>query len=107
MTPEQQDARTRRLVSAARALLSLQVGLYVGARRIENSLIWLGPDFRMKHRVFAEFTDAVPRDIPVGTARLLWNLQTMLATDARLASVEARFRAQLLAECVEIIRTYG
>lgn len=107
MTPEQKDARTRRLVSAARALLSLQVGLYVGARRIENSLVWLGPDFQAKHRVFAEFTDAVPRDIPVGTARLLWNPEAMLATDARLASVEARFRAQLLAECVEIVRHYG
>ena len=107
MTPEQQDARTRRLVSAARALLSLQVGLYVGARRIENSLIWLGPDFRTKHRVFAEFTNAVPRDIPVGTARLLWDREAMLATNTRLASVEARFRAQLLAECVEIVRRYG
>lgn len=107
MTPEQKDARTRRLVSAARALLSLQVGLYVGARQIENSLIWLGADFETKHRVFAEFTDAVPRDIPVGTARLLWNPEAMLATDVRLASVEGRFRAQLLAECVEIVRHYG
>ena len=106
MTPEQQAARTRRFVSAARALLSLQVGLYVGARRIENSLSWLGPDFQAKHRVFAEFTDAVPRDIPVGTARLFWNLEAMLATDERLASAESRFRAQLLAECVEIVRHY-
>jgi len=107
MTPEQKDAQTRRLVSAARALLSLQVGLYVGARRIENLLIWLGPDVQTKHRLFAEFTAAVPRDIPVGSARLLWNPEAMLATDARLTSVEARFRAQLLAECVEIVRHYG
>ena len=107
MTPEQQDARTRRLVSAARALLSLQVGLYVGARRIENSLIWLGPDFQAKHRIFSEFTSAMPRGIPVGTARLLWNPEAMLATDARLAKVEACFRRQLLAECIEIVRHYG
>lgn len=107
MTPEQQDARTRRLVSAARALLSLQVGLYVGARRIENALTWLGPDFRTKHRIFSEFTDAVPRDIPVGTARLLWNPEAVLKTDVRLASVETRYRAQLLAECIEIVREYG
>lgn len=107
MTPEQKDARLRRLVSAARALLSLQVGLYVGARRIENSLIWLGPEFKTKHRIFSEFTDAVPRDIPVGTARLLWHPEAMLATDGKLASVEARFRTQLLAECVDIVRHYG
>lgn len=107
MTPEQQDARIRDLVSAARALLSLQVGFYVGARRIENSLIWLGPDFQTKHRIFSEFTDSVPRDIPVGTARLLWNPEAMLATDEALASIEARFRTQLLAECIEIVRHYG
>ena len=107
MTPEQQDARISRLVSSARALLSLQVGFYVGARRIENALSWLGPDFKARHQVFATFTDAVPLDLPVGTARLFWNPETMLATDAQLASVEARFRAQLLAECLEIIRNYG
>jgi hypothetical protein len=107
MTPEQRDARTRRLVSAARALLSLQVGLYVGARRIENLLTWLGPEFRTKHPIFSEFTGAVPLDIPVGTARLLWNQEAMLKTDAKLASVETRFRTALLAECVEIIKRYG
>jgi hypothetical protein len=59
-------------LSAARALLSLQVGLYVGARRIENVLNWLGPDFQTKHRIFSEFADTVPRDIPLGSTRLLW-----------------------------------
>jgi hypothetical protein len=107
MTPEQQIARTRRLLSAARALLSLQTGLYVGARRIENALILLGPEVQAKHRVFSAFTNAVPRDIPVGTARLLWNPEAMLATDEKLAKVEAQFRAQLLTECVEIVKRYG
>jgi hypothetical protein len=107
MTPEQQKARTRRLVSAARALLALQVGFYVGAKRIENVLTWLGPEFRTKHRIFSEFTSAVPLDVPVGTARLLWNPEAMLRTDRRLATVETQFRTKLLAECVEIIRQYG
>ena len=107
MTPEQKEAQTRRLVSAARALLSLNVGLYVGARRIENVLTWLGADFQANHPVFSEFTNAVPRDIPVGTARLLWDPEAMLKTDVRLASVEERFRAKLLAECTKIIRAYG
>lgn len=107
MTPEQREARTRRLVSAARALLSQQVGLYVGSRRIENALSWLGPDFQAKHRVFSEFTDTVPRDIPLGSTRLLWDPMAVLKTDFKLATVEARFRAQLLAEAVEIITQYG
>jgi hypothetical protein len=107
MTPEQKEARTKRLVSAARALLSLQAGLYVGARRIENALDLLGPDFQAKHRIFSAFTDAVPLDIPLGSARLLWEPMAVLKTDSKLATVEARFRAQLLAEAAEIIRQYG
>lgn len=106
MTPEQKNARIKRLVSAARALLSLQVVLYVGARRIEHVLDWLGADFKTKHYIFSEFTQAVPIDIPVGNARLMWNPEALLRTDSRLASVEARFRTQLLAECIDIIRQY-
>lgn len=107
MTPEQIDARTRGLVSAARALLSLQVGLYVGARRIDNALSRLGPQWLAKHRIFSQFADAVPHDIPVGTARLFWAPEVVLATDRRLASVEARFRPHLLKECIQIVRDYG
>ncbi len=107
MTPEQQTARTQRLVSAAKAMLSLQVGLYVGARRIENALVWLGPEFKGKHSVFADFTRAVPLDIPVGTARLLWGPEVVLETDERLASVESKYRTELLMECIEIMRRYG
>jgi len=107
MTPEQFNARKRRLVSAAKALLSLQVGLYVGARRIEHSLGSLGPDFQTRHNIFSEFTDAVPIDIPVGSARLLWDSEVVMKTDSALALVESRYRTQLMAECVAMIRLYG
>ena len=106
MTPEQKNARIKRLVSAARALLSLQVGLYVGARRIDHVLDSLGADFKAQHPIFSDFTQAVPLDTPVGSARLMWNPEALLRTDATLASVEARFRTQLLAECIEIIGQY-
>jgi hypothetical protein len=106
MTPEQRTARIKRLVSAAKALLTLQVGLFVGARRIENVLLSLESEFDKKHRIFSEFTNAVPRDIPLGSARLMWDLEAMLHTDLKLAPVEERFRSKLLAECVIIIRLY-
>jgi len=86
--------------------MTLQVGLFVGARRIENVLLTLGPEFQTKHQIFAEFTDAVPRDIPLGSARLMWEPDAMLRSDLKLAPVEERFRAKLLAECVTMIRLY-
>ena len=106
MTPEQRTAKIKKLVSAAKALLTLQVGLFVGARRIENVLVSLEPEFDEKHRIFSEFTKAVPRDIPLGSARLMWDTEAMLHTDLKLAPVEERFRSKLLAECVIIIRLY-
>jgi hypothetical protein len=87
--------------------LSLQAGIYVGAKRIENVLYWLGPDFQAKHQIFSEFTRAVPLHVPVGSGRLLWDPAVVLKTDLQLASVEARFRTQLLAECIDIIKRYG
>lgn len=107
MTPEQKTARIKRLVSAAKALLTLQIGLFVGARRIENVLLSLESEFDKKHGIFAEFTNAVPRDIPIGSARLMWDSEAMLRTDLKLAPVEERFRSKLLAECAIIIRLYG
>ena len=107
MTPEQEIARLAKLVSAAKALLSLQVGLAVGASRVRNALSWLGATYEQKHPVFKDFIDNIPRDIPLGGARLLWNPAVMLETDGRLARVEARFRTALLNECVRIIEAYG
>lgn len=81
MTPDQEASRRKKLVSAARAMLSQQVGLAVGASRLVNCLTWLGAESEQKHPVFAQFLDAIPRDIPLGGARLLWNPEAMLQTD--------------------------
>ncbi|WP_233840663.1 hypothetical protein [Dyella sp. 2HG41-7] len=106
MTPEQEISRRKKLVSAAKALLSLQVGLAVGAARIENILSWLGETYQREHPLFAFFIANIPPEIPLGGARLLWRSDLMLETDDRLARIEAKFRRALLGECVKIIDRY-
>lgn len=106
MTPEQEISRRKKLVSAAKALLSLQVGIAVGASRIENMLSWLGEAYKREHPLFAFFIANIPLDIPLGGARLLWRSERMLETDDRLARIEAKFRRVLLDECVKIIDKY-
>lgn len=86
--------------------MTLQVGFFVGARRIANVLITPGAEFQASHKVFSEFTDAVPRYIPVGSARLMWEPEAILRSDLKLAPVEERFRAKLLAEYAAVIRLY-
>jgi hypothetical protein len=107
MTPDQEVSRRSKLVSAAKALLSLQVGLAVGASRMRNVLFWLGEDYRREHPIFELFIANIPADIPLGGARLLWRSEVMLETDDRLARIEAKFRRALLSECVRIIDKYG
>jgi hypothetical protein len=106
MTPEQETARRKKLVSAAKALLSLQVGLAVGAARMENILLSLDETYQREHSLFALFMAKIPLDIPLGGARLLWRSEVMLETDDRLAEVEAKFRRALLNECVRVIEKY-
>ena len=106
MTPEQEISRRKKLVSAAKALLSLQVGVVVGASRIEDILLSLGESYQREHPLFCFFIANIPPDIPLGDARLLWRSERMLETDDRLAQIEAKFRRALLGECVKIVDKY-
>jgi hypothetical protein len=107
MTPEQREGRLKKLVSAAKALFSLQVGLIVGSNRIIRILYWLGPEFESSHLVFSKFINSIPIDIPVGSARLLWNPDVILKTDSIVSELEYKYRKEIMNECIEIIRRYG
>ena len=103
MRPDQQIAWQKRLVSAARAVLALDVGLVVGAHRVQNVLQLLGSDAEAKYPVFGSFIEAVPLDVPYGQPRLHWEAAALLAQDARLEAVERQFRRQILEACIAII----
>lgn len=107
MTPEQRDSRIRSLVSSAKALLSLQVGLAVGANRIVGNLYRLGPEFKAAHPIFDQFIRSIPPDVPIGGARLLWAPDALMNTDKVLTKREDRFRKSVLLECIQIIEKYG
>jgi hypothetical protein len=107
MTPEQEIARRKKLVKAARATLSMEFGLSFGADRIRAALLNLGGTYEQQHPVFQAFIHDIPADIPFGRVRLLWNPVTMLATDDKLASIEAKYRRKVLDECVKLIAQYS
>ncbi|NHQ87697.1 hypothetical protein HA050_16390 [Iodobacter sp. HSC-16F04] len=107
MTPEQRIARLKRLVSAARALLSFEVGMAHGAHRVVNALYHLGPEFKDSHKVFRQFIEAIPLDIPFGPPRLYMEHKYLLKTDKVLAKIESKYRELILVECMEVIAKYG
>lgn len=106
MTPEQEVARKKQMVSAAKALLSLQVGIGVGCVRIEKILHWLSLQDDPRYQVFKQFLAATV-GLPMGNERLLWAHEALLECDAKLAVIEAAFRTKILGACIEIIDTYG
>lgn len=106
MTPEQEIARKKQLVSAAKALLSLQVGISVGCVRVSKILHWLGLQGDERYRVFNQFYSATV-GLPVGNERLLWAYPALLECDAQLTKIEAEFRPKLLSACIAIIDKYG
>jgi Protein of unknown function (DUF2489) len=106
MTPEQEVARKKQLVSAAKALLSLQVGISVGCLRVSKVLYWLGFQDQLPYQVFKQFNQATV-GLPVGNERLLWSHSALLEQDEKLSKIENEFRPKLLQACVAIIERYG
>ncbi|QBB72225.1 hypothetical protein ELE36_18665 [Pseudolysobacter antarcticus] len=107
MTPEQETARRKKLIKAARATLSMEFGLAFGADRIASALFHLGKVYEEKHPIFRSFIRDIPLEIPFGRSRLLWASAAMLATDDKLAQVEAKYRREILEECVNVIALYS
>jgi hypothetical protein len=104
---EQIKARENRLVSAAKAVLSGQIGLTVGAFNIRRKLSNIDRELLVKHPIFEEYCSALPLDMPVGTERLHWNAEAVLKSDPKLAKLEFKYRAKLLESCVCIIKEYS
>jgi hypothetical protein len=94
------------VVSAARALLALEVGLYLGAKRASNALAQLEGGLSERFPTFDRFLSAVPSHLPVGQTRLTCTPSYLAESDAVLAALEARFRAELLTECLSVLSEF-
>jgi len=67
----------------------------------------MGNEAPAGHQVFEQFYDAIPKDIPLGVARLRWPIGLLLKFDARLAAIEARLRPALVRASMALIEAYG
>ncbi|EMY6776883.1 TPA: hypothetical protein ACVOYQ_004087 [Vibrio alginolyticus] len=107
MTSEQKTARLKRLVSAARSLVTGQQGITLAANRVLRCLYDLGDDWVERHPIYAEFRRALPAEVPISTERLLWHFDKVLELDPLLAKVEYKFRAKLMCESFLTIEKYS
>lgn len=107
MTPEQKIARTKKLVSAARSLVTGQQGITVASNHILGCLQDLGDDWVATHPVFMEYRNILPLEVPIGTERLQWHFDKLLELDPILGELESKYRSRLMEESCTIIKKYG
>jgi hypothetical protein len=105
---DKHEGLIKKLVSNARAIISDQVGLSVGAGKMRNILIWLKPyeTVRIAEVDVFEKYDERTRFIPHGTARLHCSPEAFEKYNAALEEVNQRLRKKILKVCFEIIEKY-
>jgi hypothetical protein len=104
--PPKSVSYLKKLVSAARAIVTYQVGLPFGCIRVRRVLIWLRPYREVCYPVFDEYLQAL-RDLPIGSERLRWNREALREADKKLEAASRRFRDGIFEACYEIIDSYG
>lgn len=106
---EKHSGLLKKLVSNARAVISDQVGLSLGATKMHNIILWLKPYETVIANgidVFEEY-DEQTRLIPHGTARLHCSTEAFERYDDALEEVNQRLRKKIFKVCFEIIEKYG
>lgn len=107
ITEKQSIARKKKLVSSAKAMISGQVGITVGAMAVANKLRQLGEEWSKAYPIFKVYYSELPMDLPIGSERLNWNIEKLLALDPELAQLEFKYRAKLFEACATIINKHG
>ena len=104
--PDKRTSHLRELVSAARSVVTYQVGLPHGCTRIRAVLFWLRPFEPLDLPVFEEY-HAATLDLPTGTERLHWSRDALRERDVRLEAINREFRDRVFEACYDIIDRFA
>lgn len=96
----------KKLVSAARALVTYQVGLPHAIARISKILVWLGWTEREEYQLFRAYLSETD-DLPIGTERLLCDREALRRFDKRLERINASYRDEVFETCFGIIDEFS
>lgn len=103
--PPKSVSNLKKLLSAARAIVTYQVGLPVGCIRVRRALIWLRPHQELSYPVFDKYLQAL-NALPISSERLKWNREALREADKKLEAACRRFRDDIFEACYEIIDSY-
>lgn len=92
--PTKRDSAARKVVAVARSIVTYQVGLSTGCRRMFRTLSWLAPHETNLPTVFEEYLGKV-RDLPIGSERLYWNREILQEKDFEIERINQQFRDRI------------
>jgi hypothetical protein len=102
---EHREWASRKVVAAAKSILSGELGIVAGARQLAKWRFDVGaeddPDF-----MFFVGVDSETDHLPVGDVRSRWNAEALRQKDEELRNFEATFRDGALGACQRLLQRY-
>ena len=104
--PDPRTAHLDKLVRAARAVITYQVGLPVGCERVNKLLYWLRPYQVLDYPVFGEYLHATA-GLPLGSERLECTWEALRRFDIQLEAANSQYRERVFEACYEILERFA
>ena len=104
--PPQSVIYLKKLTSAARAIVTYQVGLPVGCTQVRKVLFWLRPNMELSYPIFDEYLKSLD-GLPISSERLKWSRNALREPDKKLEASNRKFRDAIFEACYDIIDSYG
>lgn len=102
------NTNLNKLVSNAKAILTHQIALPLGIRKMNKLIFWISqcqyePTVDMS--IFEEFEKNI-NGCPVGSERLLWDKAALKLQDQIIDRALVLYKNKIIETCFEIIETY-
>ena len=95
-----------RVVAAARAILTYQVGLSVGVARMRGAVSRLQHFETVECTLFNEYMNAVG-NLPIGSERLEWSPDVLREKDKELERINTLYRDRVFDAARELLDRFG
>ena len=95
----------KKLVSNAKAIISNQIALPLGIRKMAKLKFWFGESVSLLNidlTIFDKFENEV-NGLPIGSERLLWEKEALKKQDIVLENIIAKYREEIIDKCFQII----
>jgi hypothetical protein len=96
------EVEVKKVVAAARAIVTYEVGIPRGFQRLSRALSWLAPYETALPTICNEYFAAI-KGLPIGTERLEWDRQILKEKDVELEAINQKFRDALFETCWALI----